>query len=502
MRSLLRGILLLALTATPSWAETLRVASADWPPGLGNPFASIAQASSHTRAAIFDPLTRFTPEGKLEPALALSWEPIDTTTWRFHLRPNVQFSNGEPFNALAVKAVFDYLRSPAGAHELIAEEARDIREIRIVDELAVDIRTQRSDAILPKRLSLIMMVPPKAWAAETPEEFGRHPIGTGSYLMKDWGQKTGRTIIVANPTSWRKPIKFDRIELTPLKDPTTRIQALLSGQVDVTQGLSHEDLGDLQEQGYRVAVEADAQVLALALRNVGNDGSPLQDVRVRQALNYAINKDAIVQGILNDTVQAVGQGAIAGVVGYNPDVAPYPYDPAKAKALLAEAGYPNGLKLKARVQVQAVVSAADVFSAVASDLRAVGVDLEMRQIFGQEWVRMYMSGDWDGADIISVSWNAAAFNDVARAIETFSCNKTGSFFCAPEITPLAEASDAQLDPEKRDKQLQQIMALYHDLAPSIYLVNLATIMASSPRIGPLVFTRTGLMFDKMTTAKP
>src|SRR5205814_9391864 len=129
-------------------------------------------------------------------------------------------------------------------------------------------------------------------------------------------QGTGKTIIEANPTSWRKPIEFDRIELTPLKEPTTRLQALLSGQIDVTQGLSHEDLGDLQEQGYRVSIEADAQVLALALRNIGNKGSPLQDVRVRQALNYAINKDAIVHDILHDTVEAVGQGAIAGVVGY------------------------------------------------------------------------------------------------------------------------------------------------------------------------------------------
>jgi peptide/nickel transport system substrate-binding protein len=293
-------------------------------------------------------------------------------------------------------------------------------------------------------------------------------------------------------------VSIDRVELTPLKDPITRLQALISGQVDVTQGLSQDDLADLQEQGYRVAIESDAQVLALALRNVGNKGSPLQDVRVRQALNYAVNKEAIAHDILHDTVQPVGQGAIPGVAGYNPDIKPYPYDPAKAKALLAEAGHPNGLKLTAKVQVQSIVSAAEVFSAVASDLRAVGVDLEMRQVLGQEWVRMYASGNWGGADIISVSWNAAAFNDVSRAIETFSCSKPGEFFCAPEITPLAEASDAQLDPVKRDRQLQEIMARFHDLAPSIYLVNVATILASSPRVGPMVYTRSGLLFDRMT----
>ena len=335
MRHLLHGLVLLALCATPSLAATLRVASADWPPGLGNPFASIAQSSSHTRSAIFDALTRFSPEGTLEPALALSWAPVDATTWRFTLRPDVVFSNGEPFNAAAVKYVFDYLRSPVAARQLISEETRGIRDVRVVDDLTVDIRTRRSDAILPKRISLIMMVPPRAWAALGPERFGQRPIGTGSYVMKDWGQKTGKTIIEVNPTSWRPPVAIDRVEIVPLKDAIARVQALLSDQVDVTQGIGHEDLADLQEQGYSVSIEADAQVLALALRNVDNKGSPLQDIRVRQALNYAVNKDAIAHDILRDTVQAVGQGAIPGVAGYNPNVKPYPYDPAKAKALLA-----------------------------------------------------------------------------------------------------------------------------------------------------------------------
>jgi peptide/nickel transport system substrate-binding protein len=286
-----------------------------------------------------------------------------------------------------------------------------------------------------------------------------------------------------------------------LKETISRVQALVSGQVDITQGLSHDDLPDLEAAGFKVTIVPDAQIMALALRNVGNDGSPLQDVRVRQALNYAVDKQRIARDILRNTVEPVGQGSIAGVTGYNPNVKPYPYDPGKAKALLAAAGYPNGLKLIARVQVQAVVGAASVYSQVAADLKAVGVDLELRPVLGQDWVRMYTTGDWGGADVISSTWNAAAFHDTVRAIETYSCDKPGAFFCAPEITPQAAAANAELVPAKREQILEDIAVRFHDLAPTIYLVNIASILAASPKVGPLAFTRSGLLFERMSPVK-
>jgi peptide/nickel transport system substrate-binding protein len=504
VRNLLRASLLtagLAISPTLTAAATLRIASADWPPGLGNPYGSIATSGSHTRAAILDPLVRLGPDGQLEPALALSWTAVDATTWRFKLRPDVRFSNGEPFDANAVKAAIDWLRSPAGASQLMAQEVRAIKDVRIVDPLTVDIVTARTDAVLPKRLTLIMMVPPKAWAELGPEGFTQTPIGSGAYILKDWGRSTGKTIIEANPASWRKPVAITRVELSPLKEPVSRIQALSSGQVDVTQGIGHDDLADVEALGFKTVIDQDPQVMALALRNVGNAKSPLQDVRVRQALNYAVNKEQIARDILKGTVQAVGQGAIPGVTGYNPDIKPYPYDPARAKALLAEAGYAKGFKLTARVQVQAVVSAATIYSQVAADLQAVGVTLESRAILGQDWVRMYTTGDWGGADVISVTWNAAAYNDTIRALESFSCTKPGAFFCAPELTPMIEASSATLDTAGREKQLQAIMARYHDLAPTIFLVNIASIYAASPKVGPLIVSRGGLMFERMSFAK-
>ncbi len=493
-------LLLAVFCAAQAESATLRIASPSLPPGLGNPYGSIAQSSSHTRSTILDGLVRLSPEGQLQPALALAWQPTDARTWRFKLRPNVTFSNGEPFNAGAVKATIDWLKGPDARSQLMAAEVRGISEVRIVDDLTVDLLTAQTDAVLPKRLALIMIVPPVAWAKIGVEGFTQAPIGTGSYVLKDWGQGTGKTIIETNPTSWRKPQQITRVELYPLKEAVSRVQALTSGRVDMTQAFGPEDVASLQELGFQVHNQQEPQIMAMALRNVGNQGKPLNDVRVRQALNYAVDKSAIADVILRGTAQAVGQGAIKGVTGFNPAIKPYPHDIAKAKALLAEAGYGAGLKLSARIQLAASTEAAAIFQKVAADLADVGVTLELRPIQGPEWVRIYTSGEWGDADIISSTWNAASYNDTIRAIETYSCRKPGAFFCDPSIEPQIDASNAELDGAKREVILQNIMARYHDLAPTIFLVNLTSVYAHSARVKNIVLGPTSLWFEEMQLA--
>lgn len=482
-------------------AETLRIASSGLPPGLGNPYGSIAQSASHTRTTILDGLTRISPDGKLQPALALSWQALNDRTWRFVLRPNVVFSNGEPFNAAAVKAVIDWLKSSPARSQLIAAEVRGFAEVRVVDDLAVDIVTVTTDAVVPKRMAMIMMVPPKAWATLGIEGFTQTPIGTGPYVLKDWGLSTGRTVIEANPASWRKAKQITRVELYPLKEPIGRVQALTSGQVDLTQGFGPDDVSALKEQGYTVYTEQEPQVMALALRNIGNEGKPLHDQRVRQALNYAVDKAAIADVILRGTAQAVGQGGIPGVTGYNPDIKPYPRDIAKAKALLKEAGYDRGFTLVARVQVAGPTEAASIYQKVAADLADIGVKLELRPVLSQDWVRMYSTGDWGGADIISSTWNSASYHDMIRAFETYSCRKPGAFFCAPDIEPMIDASNVTLDATEREAILRRIAARYHDLAPSIFLVNLTSVYAYTDRLKGVVLGSTGLWFEQMELAR-
>jgi peptide/nickel transport system substrate-binding protein len=501
-KSVLLALGLVVALAGPGASATLKVAAVTWPPGYGNPYVAIAQATSHTRNVVYDPLVRVDHTGKLIPALAIGWEPLPPNIWRFRLRPSVVFSNGEPFDAAAVKAVVDWLKSPASVGQLMSAEVANVVEVRVVDALTVDFVTATVDAVLPKRLTVVMMTPPKAWAERGVDGFTQVPIGTGSYVLKDWGQSSGRTILEANPTSWRKPKAIDRVEIYPLREPIRRVQALTSGQVDLTQAIGPEDITAVKDQGFTVFVEPEATVMGMFLRNVGNEGQPINDVRVRQALNYAVNKDEIADTILRGTSTPVGQGAIPGTFGYDPALKPYPHDPARAKALLTEAGFPNGFKIAARLQPAGPLDAIAIYQKVASDLAAVGVELELRQVMPNDWVRMYATGDWDGADAVTGNWNSAAFGDTIRALEMYACRRPGTFFCDREADRLIDASNGELDDGKREALLRAAMARFHDQAPSLFLVNYSTIVAHHARVKNVTLGRGGFIFEAMELADP
>lgn len=482
----------------PAWGVTLRVGASDRPPGLGNPYDSIATMASHTRAAILDGLIRQGPDSTFEPALALSWTATSDLTWEFKLRPGAVFSNGEPVDATAVKAALDFLTAPDAARYLIAQETRAIARTDIIDAQTIVITTKYPDAVLPKRLSLAMIVPPKYFAEVGLATFAQKPIGSGSYLLEDWGLQTGRTILTANTTSWRAPDQIDRVEiLAPLRDAIVRLQALRSGQVDITLNISVDERAPIEAEGFLNAVKPIGTVQSLALPNIGNPDSPLQDVRVRQALNYAVNKDVISKIIMGGTTNPVGQGAIPESFGYNPDIKPYPYDPDRARALLAEAGYADGFSLKTEVLRGSSPTDDIVYVQVAQDLARVGIEMNVRSLIGQEWIRKYFSGDWGNTDVLSVTWNAGAYADTIRAIETFSCDKPGAFFCAPELTPLIAESNRSFDVDERERLLQQIMARYHDLAPSIFLYNQSLIISRHPKVETVVMGGGGFRFEQM-----
>ena len=492
------AVVFLCLMTNASDAATLRVGASSRPIGLGNPYDSISTLGSHSRANIFDGLTRLNPEGKLEPALAVSWEATSDHTWKFKMRPGTVFSNGEPADAAAAKATIDFLTQPESARYLIVRELRAVELAEVIDEETLFITTKYPDAILPKRLSLVMLVPPGAFADMSLDEFAQAPIGSGGFVLEDWGVRSGRSILLANRSSWRAPEQIDRVEvLAPLRDSIVRLQALRSGQVDITVNISVDEIEQAQAEGFIVSTTLGSTVQAIALPNVGNPDSPLQDVRVRQALNYAVNKELITGVILGGTTMPTGQGAIPSNFGYNPDIKPYPYDPERARALLTEAGYGDGFSLLAEVQVGGAPTDEAVYVQVAQDLARVGVDMELRSLIGQEWVRKFFTGDWGEADVLSMTWTTGAYSDTIRAIETFSCAKPGAFFCLPELMPFIEESNRTFDVAMRERMLQDLMASLHDLAPSIFLYPYAVIVAHRPGIENVALGPGGLMFDRI-----
>ena len=497
----LLSLLLCALAVTGfARAETLRATATGNISALLNPFSSMAQGIINPHSLIHDMLTYVSTDGTLQPGLAVGWEVTGPTTWIIKLRPDVRFSNGRAVTAEAITKNIAYLQSPEARRYVISAEVRTIKSATAIDDLTLEIETIAPDVLLPRRFGTIPMPEPYLYEELGPDAFSQAPIGTGSYVVEDWRLSAQRPLLVANWDSWRAPVEIDRVDMRIVKDAPMQVQALLSGQIDIGYNFGIVEIEQLEAMGFRVEVRPGGQTMSLALSNRDPD-SPFSDQRVRQALNYAVNKQEIADIIMMGTTQPAGQPGIKTMTGYNPNVGPYPYDPDKARALLAEAGYAEGLSFRAEVLIGGVVEATTMYQKVAQDLAQVGVDVEVQPLQGPQWIRKYFSGEWEEADAISATWNSASYWDVIRAIEIFSCKKPGAFFCEPDLMPAINGSHGIFNPVERDRVLQDLSKTMHDLAPAIFLIQLVDIVAVSDRYGPLPYRHKQLAVDQLRLAR-
>jgi len=478
MRILFLSIILSCAVTAIAQEKILRMSDISLPPSFGNPFAAIGLPSSTLWFAMFDALVRTDESGELEPALALRWTLIDPTRWRFYLRPGVFFSNGESFNAETVAATMAWLKSDDGKRMVIANELKGVRRAEVVDSLTIDMITDQPDAILPKRLTAVPIVARDAWAKLGVDRFALEPVGTGPFVLADWGRQTARAVLKANHSSWRPPI-IDELHFLQQPDMTTRIQALMSGQVDLINTITPDVVPEVQARGFTIKVSQTPQVFSLAFNTVSDPNGAVGDVRVRRALNYAVNKEAIAGVAMMGLMTPASQGASPVTFGYNPSLNPYTYDPEKAKALLAQAGYGSGLELEAEVVVGAAPGDNLMFSLVQQDLRAIGVNIVIRGTVFSDWLRKYLAGTFE-ADMFGLSWNGAPYYDAVRAMEYFSCAKVSYFFCEPNIMPELLATGRIFDTEERRYSLQTLAGKFRDLAPAIFLIEISDIAVLSP----------------------
>ncbi len=446
---------------------------------------------------MFDGLTRLDWRGGPLPGLAVTWDNPTARTWHFTLRDNMTFHNGRPLTAESVADVFSILLSEEAASLLVARELTNIAGVEAVDPLTVRIELHQPDAILPKRLSLVMIVDPASWTERGVDEFTLAPIGSGPYRLIDWGPGNTAARLTAFAGSWRAAISFTDLEYRVVGDKTSRLQGLYSDQVDVATGLSEDDYGDVTANGYVPYVTATTQIKSIALPNVRDGDHPLKDQRVRQALNYAVDKRAITELIFDGWIDVASQGAVPGISGYNPALKPYPYDPVRARVLLADAGYADGFDLN--IEFVATLTPLDppMFQKVAQDLSAVGVRTSVRQIPFSDYLRKYVPNQWGDVDAFGLFWNVASFQDAIRPYEYFSCMRVNPFFCDDDVTADIKAVQVMADPVERETAMQAIMAKFHTLAPAIWISNSAYVNATRPGISGFRMAPTGIVFEEL-----
>lgn len=456
--------LIAASLGTSSNAETLRVGYRTLPVEQGNVHRAFSALSTIANTAFFDALTFMDEKGDIVPGLATSWEARGTDTWIFKIREGVKFHNGEPFDADAAVFNINYLLSDEGKTTNAARQVHNVASARAVDKTTVEVALKRPNPILHKQAAIIRVVEPKAWT-DSLETFTRNPVGTGTYRVTNWG--ADRITAVAFDGAWRKA-KVEDLEIIELAEVASRVQALASGQIDMALDITLDSRPQIEAVGGSVIASPTLNIMTLMINSVRE--GPLQDVRVRQALNYGVDKQAFIDSVLEGLTVPAGQPVSRVETGYNSSIKPYPHDPGKAKALLAEAGFPEGLKLTAEVATT-VGEFSDAFQHIASDLKKVGVDLELKVITTPDLIAKILNRKpWEG-DAFSMQYEGYPTADASRPLGTHSCNFffDSRWTCEKPIMDTINAAGGEFDLGKREKLLQEAMAYYHDNATALYM---------------------------------
>jgi peptide/nickel transport system substrate-binding protein len=485
------------LAATPAAAQTLRAGVWDLPPGKGNPFTGRSVPSVFVWDAVFDPLVRIGEDGAPQPVLAESWEAVEPTRWRFSLKEGITFSNGAAFDADAVVTTIEYLMTDEGRASSVGGEVRNITGVEKIDDTTVDIVTDGPDPVLPNKLGLVFIVEPGAWADLGPDGFAETPVGTGAFEVEGWG--TSEVRLVANDDSWRAP-QIDGVTVIELPERTTRLQALLSGQIDVGFGFSPDNIPQMEAAGMEVMASAAPQVMSLAFATEAHPDSPFNDVRVRQAANLAVNRDLIAEVLLAGLGKGAGQAGTPAAFGYDPDMASFPYDPEQAKALLAEAGYPDGFSATAHVVVGSFPADSEIYQQAAIDLAAVGIEVELQQIRFPEWLDYFLNNSWPG-EMFGSSWNTAPYMDTIRPYTYMTCAKRVPHFCDESMTPLFDATFEEFDPEARRELLHELHAKTMEVLPALFLVEQVDVTGLAPGVEGLHYVNRSVSYDDVTMSE-
>ncbi|MYE47890.1 MAG: ABC transporter substrate-binding protein [Gammaproteobacteria bacterium] len=448
----------------------------NFPAGKGNPYSGYATPSITFFSAIFDGFTNLQSDGSFKPALAIRWEQLDELTWVFDLRDGVEFSNGEPFNAQAVVRAAEYLQSEAAQLYAIQRELAVLQHVIALDSHRVQITTRRPVPLLPRVLSAFRIVAPDYWDEAGPEKFATAPVGTGPFAVESWNEASIR--LVRNNGSWR-PAKLEQLDILQVSDSSVRLQTLTSGDVDIAMALSPEDRDLLESSGYVFKVNRAPNILVLTFVTV--EEGPLQDPRVRQALNIAINRTPIIDVFLDGAVPVPSQPAIRSAFGYNPELVPLDYDPDRAKKLLAEAGYPDGFEIVAEVITGVTTNDAAVFQQVFADLKRVGVTVNPQIISSAQLVSGIGSGHWRGR-MFMLDYNLLPALDALSVMTIHSCLRRIPWHCDEDVMPLAERAYAEPDLAKREQLTQTMMAELVASPPALILYEAARFDAHASEI--------------------
>jgi peptide/nickel transport system substrate-binding protein len=409
---------------------------------------------------IFDSLFKRDANMQPKPHLATSAKALNDTTWEVKLRSGVKFQNGEPLNAEAVKftiaRIFD-----KKTKSVLPTWLKGIKEAKVIDDLTVHIITEGPMPLMLQNLVMIYPVPPKYVKEVGNEKFNQNPIGTGPFKLKSW-TRDDRAVLEANSEYWGGKPAYQEITFRFIPEGEQRVSALLAGEVDIIQ-----DVPPASKDRVKGAVEIRSvptgRIFLLQLA-ASEKHKFLEDQKVRQAIAHAIDTDAIIKHVTLGTGVKLATFLNPTNFGHNPNLKPYEYNPAKAKELLAQAGYGDGFDFV----INTTPDRKDIAEAVAGELKKVGIRAKVAThesgAFLKGWREHKLGGHGFILGLLSQTWDADGLLYLR-----FKCGEPMSYFCDPRADKDVKDARFMIDIPKREKLYQDLMAHLHGQMPIVPL---------------------------------
>ena len=441
-------------------------------PSTLDPQAVNDRSSRVVTANLFESLLGRNAATELVPVLATTYEALDEDTWRFAVREGVTFHDGQALNAQAVADSLNRMLDPDYSTQRDSY-IRNIASAEAVDEYTVDIHTDGINAVLPLQIAQLPVIAPG-----TGDTVGENPVGTGPYMLEAWDRGQQITA-VRNPDYWGEAPSIDAFSVRFIPDKQTSLAALQAGEIDLV-------LDILPEQVALVPQPLSVPATEYSYMTINAHRPELSPPAVRIAMNLAVDKELIAETLYEGFARPNNaQHLSPGMLGFNPDIGPFPYDPDGASAIMEEHGYneDNPLRVDIYAPIGRYLRGVETAQVVAENLNDVGFDARVQLA---EWTTFRagsrIKGDQPGAYDLRYGWNSNEWFDGARIIGHVTCGGSSSKLCDEEITALFEQGGSTTDQALRNTYYQRAWARLHENPHAIYLLQQDLIYGATERL--------------------
>ena len=435
---------------------------------VGNPLDAVSLDPHRTNDAasalpmfqIYDTLVKLSNEMTIEPGLATEWTQVDDFTTEFKLRQGVKFHNGEELKASDVKFTFERHINPETAAPA-AFMLTTISEIKVIDDYTVHFITKEPCASLLYNLTHVDMgILSEKAVTEAGDDYANQPVGTGPFKFVSW-KKNQEIRLVRNDEYFKGPAKVANLVIRIIPEGATMIAELQTGGIDMALNIGSQFVPMFQPgTGLKLS-----QFNTFTIKYLSFDHrvAPFNDVRVRQAINYATNKDAIVKVAYSGAAEPLSGPLPKNINGFNENLVPYEYNVEKAKALLAEAGYADGITTTLYISDKEIDT--KLATVLQAQLKDVGINVDIQVI---EW-GTYLQKTAEGLPLFLLGWTTVTADADNGLYANFHSSAWGSqgnrtFYKNEKVDELLDGGRAEFDQEKRKAMYQEACQIIYDEA--------------------------------------